>query len=56
VDDSVLLRRGNNVIKGSRGLEGLGRNKGRVGERREESGMGSDGGDVQRVRKMNRGV
>jgi hypothetical protein len=26
------------------------------GKRREESGMGGNGGDVQRVRKLNRGV
>ena len=55
MDSSVLLRGGNKIIKGSRGLEELGRKK-RGGERGEESGMGGDGGDVQRVRKLNRGV
>ena len=52
VDASVLLRRGNKIIKGSRGSEELGR-KG-VG-RGAESGMGGDG-DIQRVRKLNRDV
>ena len=57
VDASVLLRRGNNIIKGSRHLEGLGRKRRGGGKKRgEESGMGGDGGDVQRVRKLNRGV
>jgi hypothetical protein len=56
VDASVLLRRGNNIIKWSRGWEGLGRKSGRGGGKREaESGMGragGDGGDVQRVKKL----
>jgi hypothetical protein len=34
VGASVLLRRGNKVIKGSKGLEGLGRKRGRGGEKR----------------------
>jgi hypothetical protein len=57
VDASVLLRRGNKIIKG-RGWEGLGkkRGEGREGKRGAESGMGGGGGDVQRVRKLNRGV
>jgi hypothetical protein len=46
VDASVLLRRGNKIIKGSRGWEGLGRK--RSGERVAESGMGGHGDDVQR--------
>ena len=54
VNASVLLRRGNNIIKRSRELEGHGMKKG--GKRGAESGMGGDGGDVQRVRKLNRGV
>jgi hypothetical protein len=33
----------------------LGREEGE-GKRKEESGMGGDGGDVQRVRKLNRSV
>jgi hypothetical protein len=53
VDASVLLRMGNNIIKGSRHLEGLGRK--RRGKREAESGMGRDG-DVQRIRKLYRGV
>ena len=36
VDASVLLRRGNNIIKGSRGWKGLGRKRG-GGEEKEES-------------------
>jgi len=56
VDVSVLLRRGNRIIKGSRWFEGLGRKKGGRGKNRAELGLGRDGGDVQRVRKLNRGV
>jgi hypothetical protein len=33
VDSSVLLRRGNKILTGGRGLEGLGRKRGRGGER-----------------------
>jgi hypothetical protein len=57
VDASVLLRRGNKIIKGSRGWEGLWEEeKRRRGKRGEESDMGGDAGDVQRVRKLNRSV
>lgn len=55
MDASVLLRRGNKIIKGSRGWEGLGRKRRRGGGKGEESGMEGDR-DVQRVRKLNRGV
>jgi hypothetical protein len=49
VDASVLLRRGNKIIRGSGvGGEGLGRGRGKRGE---ESGIGGDRGNVQRVRK-----
>jgi hypothetical protein len=41
VNASVLLRRGNNIIKRSRELEGHGMKKG--GKRGAESGMGGDG-------------
>ena len=34
VDASVLLRRGNNIIKGSRRWEGLGWKRGRGGKKR----------------------
>jgi hypothetical protein len=54
VDASVLLRRGNSIIKGSRGWDGLGRVRGGGGEKRGR--IRGDGGDVQRVSKMNRGV
>ena len=33
VDASILLRRGNSIIKGSKGWEGLGRKRGRGGEK-----------------------
>jgi hypothetical protein len=52
VDASVLLRRGNKIIKLSRGREGLGRKRRWGGGRGEYSGMGGDG-DLQ-VRKLNR--
>ena len=35
VDASVLLRRGNNIIKGSRGWKGPGRKRGGGGEKEE---------------------
>jgi hypothetical protein len=56
VDASVLLIRGNKMIKEVEGGRDLGRRE--MGERKkgEESGMGEDGEDVQRVRKLNRGV
>jgi hypothetical protein len=56
VDSSVLLRRGNKIIKGSRGWEGLGRKRSRGGEKEEESGVGGEGGRCTEVRKLNRGV
>jgi hypothetical protein len=58
VDAYVLLRRGNKIIMGGRGLEGLGRKTGK-GEREKGgagSGVGVDRGDVQRVRKLYRGM
>ena len=56
VDASVLLRRGNKIIKGSRGWEGLGRMRGGGEEKKwEELGLRGDG-DVQRIRNLNRGV
>jgi hypothetical protein len=42
VDASVLLRRGNKIIKGSRGWEGLWRKRREGGEKGAESGMGGD--------------
>jgi hypothetical protein len=50
MDASVLLRRRNNIVKGSTGWEE--ERKGR-GKRRAELGIG---GNVQRVRKLNKGV
>ena len=37
VDASVLLRRGNKIIKGSRGWEGLGRKRRGGGEKEEKN-------------------
>ena len=57
MDASVLLRRVNKIVQASIVWEGLRRKRrGGGGKRGEESGMGGDGGDVQRVRKLNRGV
>jgi hypothetical protein len=56
VDASVLLRRGNKIITGGRGWERLGRKKRGGGGKGTGSGMGEDKGNVQRVRKLNRGV
>jgi hypothetical protein len=57
LDASVLLRRGNNIFKGSRRWGALGRKKGRGEKKRgAELGMGGEEGDVQRVRKLNRDV
>ena len=56
VDASVLLRRGNKIIKRSRGWEVLVRKKRGKLKRGEEPGMGGDEGYVQRVRKLNRSV
>jgi hypothetical protein len=54
---SVLLRRGNKIITGDRRWMGLGRKE---GWREEKWGAGSDmgwyGGDIWRVRKLNRGM
>jgi len=52
VDASVLLRRRNKIIKGSRGWEGLGRREEKERKRGAGSSMGGDGGDGQRVRKL----
>jgi hypothetical protein len=57
VDDSVLLRRVNKIIMGDRGREGLKRKRGGGEEKGlTGSGVGGDGGRLQRVRKLNRGV
>ena len=47
MDASVLLRMGNNIIKGSRRMEGLGENI--VGREKRESisSMGGNGVDVE---------
>jgi hypothetical protein len=56
VDVSVLLRRGYKIIMGGRGREGLGRERERGGDKGGRVRCGRDKGDVQRVRKLNRGV
>ena len=53
---SVLLRKGTKINTGGRGWEGLGRKRGHRGERGAGSGMGGDGGEEQRVGKLNRSV
>ena len=52
MDALGILRRKKNIIKASRGLREHGRKR-RRGGKKEELGMG---GDVQRVRKLNRSV
>ena len=46
VDASVLLRRGNNIIKGSREERDLGGKEEGRGKRGAESDMGGDGGYI----------
>jgi len=54
---SVLLRRGNKIITGSPEWEVLGRKRKGEGENGGAGLLvGRDGQDVQRVRKLNRGV
>jgi len=52
VDASVLLRRTNKIIIGSKGREGLKRERGWGGEKEGGSHVGRDGGEIQRVRKL----
>jgi hypothetical protein len=57
MDRSVLLTKGNKIIKGSRGLEKLGRKRRGGGEKEGQNQVWEETeGDVQRVRKLNRGV
>jgi hypothetical protein len=56
MDALVLLRRGNKILTGGRGWEGLGRKRREVGERGAGSGMGGDRDDIQRVKNLNRDV
>jgi hypothetical protein len=55
---SVLLRRGNKIIKGSRGWEGLGRMRRGGGEKEGKNQVweGMEEMYRERVRKVNRGV
>jgi hypothetical protein len=51
MDALVLLRRRNKIIKGFRAREELGRKRSGIwGKEGEESSLGGDGGDVQRVK------
>jgi hypothetical protein len=57
VDATILLRRGKTIISGSRGREGSERERGGGGNRgRGSSDTGGDGGEVQRVKKLNGGA
>ena len=50
ITQSVLLRRGNKIIMGGRGWEGLGRKReGKEEENGAGSGVGGDRGDVHSV-------
>ena len=48
VDASVLLRRGNKIIKGSRGWEGLGRKRGVEGEKEGQNQVWEEMEEVYR--------
>jgi hypothetical protein len=56
VDSSVLLRKMNKIIKGSRRLEGLWRRRRGGGKKRRKLDIAGDGRDVHRVRKLNRDI
>ena len=56
MDTTVLLKRGKKIILESRERNGSGRERGGGEERGSDSDMGGDGGEVQRVRKLNGGV
>jgi hypothetical protein len=54
--DASVLRKGNKILTGGSGWEGLGRKGGEGGERGEGSSMEGHRDDRPRVRKLNRGV
>ena len=56
MDASIQLRRGNKIITGGRGREGLGRERGRGRKRGTASHLGIVRREVQRVRKLNRNM
>jgi hypothetical protein len=57
LDASILHRRGNKIIRGARGREESGREKGKGGKKRGAgSGMGRDRREFQSLRKMNRNM
>jgi hypothetical protein len=56
IDASVLLRRGNKIIMVLEGRTNLGGRQEVEGKRGTVSYEGGDWGEVQRVRKLNRGV
>jgi hypothetical protein len=56
VDASVFLRSGNKILTGDRSWKGLRRERGGGGENGAGSGMRRNRYDIQRVRKLNRGV
>jgi hypothetical protein len=56
VDASVLLRRGIKILVGSRGWKRLGKKRGEGRIRWVSISLGGDGDDIQRVRKLIRGI
>ena len=54
--DASVLRRRNKILTGSRGWEGLARNRGGGGGNGAISGRGGDRKDIQRARNLNIGV
>jgi hypothetical protein len=53
---TVLPRRGEKIISGTRGRETSGRKKGGVGKREASSDMGGDEGEGKRARNVKAGV
>jgi hypothetical protein len=57
VDASALLRRGNKkMTRGRGGREEFGRERGVTKKKEAESGLEGDRREVQRIRKLNRGM
>ena len=56
VDASVLLRRRNRIIKGSRECEGHGRKRGGGGGKERQNHVWEEMEKMNSVRKLNRGV
>jgi hypothetical protein len=56
VDDSILIKMGNKIIKGRRRWEGIVKKREGEGKKRRRIRLGEDRRDVQRVRTLNSGV